>query len=264
MPPTPIDGHSTGAAGRIGSGAASSVTSERRLRILSRLVRSGQPLLETARLCQVCADMTATDGAGIMLFDKGMSRGSLGATDRVSELIEDLQFTLGEGPCIDACRDGRPVLEPDLASHATGRWVAFGPPAIAAGVRAVFGFPIRVGAAGLGALNLYRVRPGPLTDDQHADALVLADIAAEIILLLQAEASPGELATELEAGASFHYVVHQASGMVSAQLDVTVDHALIRLRAHAFSTGTRLIDVAKSVVDRTVRFDPHGGTGSGR
>ena len=235
---------------------------ERRLRILSRLVHSGQPLLETARLCEVCADMTATNGAGIMLFHNGMSRGSLCTTDGVSELVEELQFTLGEGPCIDACRDGRPVLEPDLASPATSRWIAFGPPAIAAGVRAVFGFPIRVGAAGLGALNLYRDRPGPLTDDQHADALVLADIVAEIILLIQAEASPGELATELETGASFHYVVHQASGMVSVQLDVSVDHALVRLRAHAFRTGTPLIDVARGVVDRTVRFDPHEGIGS--
>lgn len=240
------------------------MASERRLRILSRLVRSGQPLVETARLCQVCADVTATDGAGIMLFDKGMSRGSLCATDSVSELIEELQFTLGEGPCVDASRDGRPVLEPDLASPATSRWIAFGPPAVAAGVGAVFGFPIRFGAAGLGALNLYRDRSGPLTDDQHADALVVADIAAEVILLMQANASPGELAAELEAGASFHYVVHQASGMVSAQLEVNVDHALVRLRAHAFKTGTPLIDVARSVVNRTLRMDPHDGTDTDR
>lgn len=220
--------------------------------------------MSTELLCRVCADVTATDGAGIMLFHDGVSRGSLCTTDAISEVVEDLQFTLGEGPCIDACRDGRPILEPDLASPATSRWIAFGPPAIEAGVRAIFGFPIRVGAVGLGALNLYRDRAGPLTDEQHADALVVADIAAEIILLMQAEASPGELAAELEAGASFHYVVHQASGMVSVQLGVSVDHALVRLRAHAFRTGTPLIDVARSVVDRTVRFDPHDGSSTNR
>jgi hypothetical protein len=208
--------------------------------------------------------MTGTDGAGIMLFDNGMSRGSLCSTDSVSELIEELQFTLGEGPCIDASRHGRPVLEPDLATPVSSRWIAFGPPAIAAGVAAIFGFPIRVGAIGLGALNLYRDRSGPLTDDQHADALVLADIAAEVILLMQANASPGELAVELDAGASFHYVVHQASGMVSAQLEVSVDHALVRLRAHAFRTGTPLIDVARSVVDRTLRLDTHNGIDTDR
>jgi hypothetical protein len=203
--------------------------------------------------------MTATDGAGIMLFAGDVSLGSLCSTDRVSELIEDLQFTLGEGPCIDASRNGRPVLEPDLASPAHSRWMAFAPPVIAAGVRAVFGFPIRVGGAGLGALNLYRDRSGSLTDEQHADALVLADVAAEIILLMQADASPGELAAELEVGASFHYVVHQASGMVAAQLGVSVDHAMVRLRAHAFGTGTPLIDIARAVVGRTLRFDPDDG-----
>ncbi len=235
---------------------------ERRLRILHRLVQPGLPLLDIERLCRVCADLTATDGASIMLVHDGVSRGSLCATDRVSALIEELQFTLGEGPSIDACREGRPTLEPDLVSPTTSRWIAFGPPAIEAGVRAVFGFPVRIGAAGLGALNLHRGRSGPLTDEQHADALVLADIAAECILLMQADAAPGELASELEAGASLHYVVHQASGMVSAQLDVSVEHAMIRLRAHAFRTGTPLINVARRVVDRTLRFDPHDGIGT--
>jgi GAF domain-containing protein len=232
------------------------VVPERRLRILDALVQPGKPLLRVDRLCQVSAELTATDGAGIMLVGDGGSRGSVCSTGPVSARIEELQFALGEGPCIEACRSGRPVLEPDLVAPVTARWVAFGPPAIEAGVRAVFGFPIRIGAVGLGALNLYRDRPGPLTDEQHADALVLADIAAETILLLQAEASPGELAAELETGASFPYVVHQASGMVSVQLGMGVDHALVRLRAHAFRTGVPLVEVARRVVNRTLRFAP--------
>ncbi len=240
------------------------MASERRLRILSQLVRAGRPPLETARLCEVCAEVTEMNGAGIMLIADGSSRGSLCTTDDVSDLIEELQFTLGEGPCIDACHEGRPILEPDLASPTSNRWIAFAPPAIAAGARAIFGFPIRVGAANLGALNLYRDRPGPLTDEQHADALVVADVAAELILLLQADAPPGELGAELAASASFHYVVHQASGMVAAQLGVGVDHAMVRLRAFAFATGQPLIDVARSVVDRTVRFDPATDAVSGQ
>jgi GAF domain-containing protein len=208
--------------------------------------------------------MTATSGAGIMLSADGTSRGSVCTTNTVSELIEDLQFTLGEGPCIDACRSGQPVLEPDLASPAQHRWVAFAPPALEAGARAVFGFPIRVGAVRLGALNLYRDRPGPLTEDQHADALVLADVAAEFLLQLQAEAPPGELAKELVASSNFHNVVHQASGMVSVQLGVAVDHAMVRLRAFAFASGQPLVDVARSVVNRTLHFDPASETGIGQ
>lgn len=230
--------------------------SERRLRVLERLGQVGQRPWESIRLCEVCAEMTATTGAGIMLIAAGLSRGSVCTSDTVSGLLEDLQFTLGEGPCLDAHRLNRPVLEPDLASPSSDRWLAFAPPAMADGARAVFGFPIRIGGAGLGALNLYRDRPGPLTGEQHADALVLADVAAELILLLQADAPPGVLAAELEAGANFHHVVHQASGMVSAQLEVSVEHALIRLRAHAFSTDTPLVDIARRVVDRTLRFEP--------
>jgi hypothetical protein len=181
----------------------------------------------------------------------------------VCDLIEDLQFTLGEGPSVDAHHLQFPVLEPDLAVPATARWLAFAGPSIEAGVRAVFGFPVRVGAVRLGALNLYRDRPGPLTDDQHADSLVMADIAARAILVLQAKAPPGTLAAELETGASFHFVVHQATGMVAAQLRVSVGQALIRLRAHAFGNNRPLVDVARDVVDRRLRFHS-GDEGNGR
>ncbi len=83
-----------------------------------------------------------------------------------------MQYTLGEGPCVDAYQKDMVVSEPDLADPETVRWLAFTPPALQAGVRAVFGFPLRVGTVRLGALNLYRDRPGPLGAEQHADALV--------------------------------------------------------------------------------------------
>src|SRR5579863_5310580 len=172
-------------------------------------------------------------GAGIMLMSGDVPQGSVCTTNPVSDLIEQLQYGLGEGPCVDAYHQDRPVLEPDLAHPAKPRWLAFSGPALEAGARAVFGFPLQVGAARLGALNLYRDRRGPLSADQHADALVMADVAAQAVLMLQANAPPGKLAAELEKGADFQYVVHQASGMVAAQLGVTVGQALIRLRAYA-------------------------------
>jgi GAF domain-containing protein len=160
---------------------------------------------------------------------------------------------------VDAYHLDRPVLEPDLADPSAQRWVAFTGPALAAGVRAVFGFPLQVGAVRLGALNLYCDRPGQLDDEQYATALAMADIAAQAVLLMQANASPGQLATELEAGADFRYVVHQAAGMVAAQLDVTVGHALIRLRAYAFGHERPLDEVARDVVARTLRFGTRSG-----
>jgi GAF domain-containing protein len=235
------------------------VAGERRLRILDRLVGSGAPELGTKRLCDVCAEITGMSGAGIMLMSGDVPRGSVCTTNEVSDLIEQLQYTLGEGPCVDAFHQDRSVLEPDLEAPNTPRWPAFAAPALEAGVRAVFGFPLRVGAVRLGALNLYCDRSGPLTDDQHADALVMADIAAQAILVLQADAPPGKLAVALEAGADFQDVVHQASGMVAVQLGVSVGQALIRLRGYAFGNDRPLTEVAAGVVARTLRFDAHSG-----
>ena len=192
-------------------------------------------------------------GAGIMLMSDDMPAGSVCTTNDVSAVIEQLQYDLGEGPCVDAFRHDRPVGEPDLADPAVVRWPAFSGPALDAGVRAVFGFPLQVGAVRLGALNLYRGQPGALTDDQHADGLVMA------VLVLQTGARAGELAAELEVGADFQYAVHQAAGMVAAQLDVSVAQALIRLRAHAFGNDRALTDVAADVIARTLRFDAARG-----
>ncbi len=197
-------------------------------------------------------------GAGIMLMWAESPTGSVCTTNKMSDVIEQLQFALGEGPCVDAYLRDWPVLEPDLANPSTSRWPAFSPPAIEAGARAVFGFPLQVGAVRLGALNLCCDRPGPLSDDQHADALVMAGIAARSVLALQADAPPGALAAELEEGADFHYAVHQAAGMVAAQLEVSVGQGLVRLRAYAFGNGRPLTDVAKDVVERTLRV----GTGN--
>lgn len=138
------------------------------------------------------------------------------------------------------------------------RWPAFSASAIEAGVAAIFGFPIHVGAVRLGALNLYRDATGPLTDDQHADALMMAEVAAQTILLIQARANPGSIASELETAADFHLAVHGAAGMIAAQLDVGIAQALIRLRAYAFGNNKSLKEVSSEVLARTLRF--HGET----
>jgi len=242
--------------------AACVVAIDRRLRILAELNdASGRA---TGTLCEVGAKVTEMSGAGIMLMSGDVPRGSVCTTNEVSALIEDLQFSLGEGPCVDAYNEDRAVLEPDLERPSEPRWPAFTAPAIEAGALAVFGFPLRVGAVRLGALNLYRDRPGVLSEDQHADAVVMAEVAALAVLAMQAGAPPGELAAELEASGDFRYVVHQASGMVAAQLDVSVGVALIRLRAYAFANERPINEVAEEVVARRLRLDGHadrdGGT----
>jgi hypothetical protein len=230
------------------------VPDDRLSRILAELSVGRDAGWTSARLCEVTRDIIGVSGAGVMLMSGDAPRGSLCATNAVSNLIEELQFTLGEGPCVDAYAESQVVLEPNLTEPGTPRWLAFSRQALDAGVRAVFAFPLRVGTVRLGALDLYRDGPGPLTHDQHADALVMADVVANWVLDVQANAPLGSIAEELERDADFHFVVHNATGAVSVQLGVSVTEALIRLRAYAFGNDRRLRDVAEDVVARRLRF----------
>lgn len=227
---------------------------DRLLRVLAELSSGGVTEPGAARLCEVCASVSLMSGAGVMLM-VGEVQGSLCSSNPVSALIEELQYTHEEGPCVDAFERDEPVLEPDLADPATDRWFAFTPAAVKAGARAVFGFPLQVGTLRLGALDLYRDRPGPLTEEQNADLLVLSGVAARAVLVMQARGSFDEIGGELEMEANFRFVVYQAAGMVCEQLGVSVADATARLRAYAFGNDRLLTDVANDVVNQQLRFD---------
>ncbi len=219
---------------------------------------AGASSSKPVHLCQIAADIVQVTGAGVMILAENAPQASLCTTGGVSALIEELQYTFGEGPCIDAHRSGIVVAEPDLVAPSIPRWPAFTPRVVQAGARAIFGFPVRIGGTRVGALNLYRDEPGPLRDDQHADALAMADVVARVLLVLQADTPPGFVPEVLHM--DLQSVVHQAVGMVSIQLEVSVGEALVRLRAYAFSSDRPLAEVARAVTDRLLRFDTPGTT----
>lgn len=226
---------------------------ERRER-LARAFAAAEGSSPADGLCGTCAEFLGTPGASLMVMAAGVPT-LLCASDPLSTRLEDLQHTLGEGPCIDAHRSGRLVSEPDLAGAAEPRWAAFAPEALAAGAAAVFSYPMRIGAVSLGALSLYRTRTGNLSDDQHADAQAMAEVSASLVLDLQAQARGGALSLDLDALVSYRSEVHQASGMVSVQLEASVAESMVRLRAHAYATGQTLAEVAADVVAGRLRLD---------
>lgn len=203
------------------------------------------------RVCAAAADLLGVSGAGLTLMTDS-APGAVWASDVASRMVEDLQFALGEGPALDAFNWGAPALEPSLA--ASSRWPFFGPQALALGVEAVFAFPLQVGVICLGTVNLFRDSPGFLSSDELADALVLADVVTEDLIDLQAQ---GMLQWAPSDHRGQRARVHQATGMVSVQIDADMTSALARIRAYAYVNELSIFDVADMVLARTLRLSPH-------
>ena len=207
-----------------------------------------------AGLVHGAARSLPVSGVGLALMTERGPAGTVAATDVPALRLEDLQFTLGEGPCVDASRSGRPVLQPDLAATAPRRWPGFAGGALAAGVAAVFAFPLRVGAIRVGVLDLYRAAPGALSAQALREALSFADAATLLLLYLQTRAPGDELAPEALAVLDDRAEVHQATGVVSVQAGVRVAEALVMLRARAYADQRPVGDVAHDVLAGTVDF----------
>lgn len=203
-------------------------------------------------VCRACVPELGVDGAGLTMIVGGQPQGTLGASDGRFAAVEELQFTAGEGPCVDAHASGTMVGEAALAS--TSRWSGFAPGAVQRGVEAVYAFPLQVGRARLGALDLYRFEPGRLSPHAYGEAQGVAERITNGLVTLLADAAPGTVPTAMT-GSTDGAVVHQAAGMVSVQMDVSVADALVALRARAYVTGSRVSEIAARVVERHLRFD---------
>lgn len=210
------------------------------------------------RVCGAAVVLLSLSGAGLSLMADGELRGTAGVSEPGIEAMQELQLTLGDGPCVDAWRHREPVLEADLADPAQTRWPVFAQAGVQAGVRAVFAFPLQLGAVALGVLALYRDRPAPLSDEELALGLVLAEVATQTILGLQAGAPPEQLHVLLADEPAHWAEIHQATGMVSAQLEVSLDEAFVRLRSFAFANDHPLREVAQEIVARRLRLPGAG------
>jgi ANTAR domain len=221
----------------------------------------GDPQMSTAdRLCHACVDLLEVDGAAISLMVDGSSQGTFGSSDGLSRQLDEFQFTFGEGPCMDAVRGG-PVFAANIADVAETRWPAFVGSAVGLGVGAVFALPISLANSYVGALDLYRHKPGPLLGNSLLGGLMAADLAALPLLdMISAEAALAASGRDEPAwkqlAALARVEVYQATGMVMAQLGLGPAEALARLRAHAFAHGRTASQVAWSIVERELSLEP--------
>jgi len=214
------------------------------------------------------AAVAAVEVSGAWLIAaRGTGAGHLmRATDEVSELLAELELTLGEGPGRDGAAAGGPVLASDLGdAGAVRRWPVFAPAARQAGAAAIFAFPLQVGAIRAGVMGLYREQPGPLSAFQLGDALVFADTATLLLLDAQGQAAGQAGAGSGPGGQHPDLALHraeidQATGMLTEQLGVGIAEAFIRLRAYAYVNDLRLTNVARDILARRLRLQPDPGS----
>jgi GAF domain len=207
------------------------------------------------RLCLFAVNEMELSGCALVLMSGSDASSMLAGAGRHARTVTGLQMELGEGPCLQAYISGVPVLLPDLTAENANRWPTFTAAALAVGVQAEFSLPLSVRPGGIGTLDLCRDRPGMLSGEHLADAMVTADIARDAVLYEQYATGDADLAGLVAAVGTDRIVIHQATGMIAAQLDETTSNALARLRAAAFASGRLMYDIAQDVVERRVRFD---------
>lgn len=206
-------------------------------------------------LCRVASRILSARAVAVSLMTERGPTGIVAALDEESQVVEELQFILGEGPCWEAFETRAPVLVPDVLGDAALRWPGYTAATHAHGVRSAFAFPLQVGHARLGVLDVYRERPGPLATGALENALALATIATEALIEGQGEANDGSAPRGVEEALESSFPVYQAQGMVMVQQGVPLDEAMARLRAHAYAEDRTLGSVARDIVARTLCFD---------
>lgn len=204
------------------------------------------------KVCALCVSEVVVSGARVRMLGAVTADGGgvlVFSTDDLGVQLDDLASTVGAGPCLDAYLFGRPVLAPDLAGERV-RWPGFTADAVVAGAAAIFSFPLQLGAARVGVLELHRATAGPLSSAQLTDAFLLADAATHIIFddLHGTEPMDSSLLGDIQAE------VHQATGFVAVDLRVSLAEALMRIRGYAFAHQLTLAEVAKAIIERRLRL----------
>jgi hypothetical protein len=204
------------------------------------------------RLCAVVAEGMGCDGATLSLLTDTPSRQLLGASNEMALRLEELQFTVAEGPCITAAATGRPVIVPDLRGDVTA-WPLFGSamreqlPEVVA----IHAFPLLLDGQSLGSMDLVRLRPADVDERVEREGLRAAAAVAAALspswdrLLDEGEMPDWEPVDMVRA----HWLdTHQAIGVVAGTKGVTAADALALMRAEAFRGGRTLAQITADIL----------------
>jgi len=200
------------------------------------------------RLCRAAVEVLGVRGAAVHVVGADGAPAVAAAADAWSRALAEAAFESGEGPSVDAHALARPVLASRLVEDGTGRWPGYLTAVRASGVEACFALPLHVGAVRLGVLELYADHSGALMDGAISSALVFADLAVERLLEPPSGNDAEELDQRLLTALERRSEIHQAQGMVMVDHHVDLPTALALMRAHAFSRGITLLELAREIL----------------
>ncbi len=216
----------------------------------------------TAALARPAVDVAGVDGGAVaLIIDGAAARDLLYATDSDAVRIDELQFTIGEGPCLDAFTTGTTIAVPDLTDPAgTARWSTFASDVVdELRVHAVLACPITAHGAAVGVLELHRRTPGPYTLAEVESARAIATALGPVILT-ELVPRPTQATPPAPARPAGNYRLARADiniaiGMLSTRLSVPVTDAAAALRAHAYAKSMSISSIAHGIVNRTTDVD---------
>jgi len=203
----------------------------------------------TARLCEAGRRMLDADGASMTLDYTGNGRLLVHATDELSAKLDDLQDVVGEGPSFEAAITGEVVVA-RLGDGDEDRWALFSDRLDSLGfVGTLVAVPLRADLSVLGVLSLHR--RGPDQDEDLVSARFLGATVGTALLQDPRVGRPDQVSKEAWATRS---QIHQATGMIVAQVGVRTEDAMALLRGHAFARNTTLLDIAHDIIERRINF----------
>lgn len=221
------------------------------LTALVEMLAPGGPGPST-RWAALCGELLGLDGVSFSTHTPATEL--LWYSGSLSAPLDDLQFTLGQGPSVEAAQEGAMHLIADLRHSDESRWPAFTPGALELGIRSVFALPLRLGGIRVGALTGHRLEPSPLSEVSLYAALTLSEALTHHLLSPLPTETKGVRSGRETYGTLHRAVVHQATGMASVDLGVDLATALDRLRAYAFAHDRPIVAVSRDVVARRLHL----------
>lgn len=192
-----------------------------------------------------CVAIPGCTSGSVTLWREGHPYTVVSTGDLASD-IDNAQYEVLEGPCLDASRTGEPYEISDMRTE--GRWPTFAAVAAKRGALSSLSVPLSIGGAPIGALNLYSDHPDAFRDALRAGQLFAAQ-ASVTIANARVYQESRELAREIEERMRRRATIDQAVGVLMARHACDVERAGALLAEEAERAGTDEEAAARRIVD---------------